>query len=222
MQSQEQRLKLSYSNKYTTFLLNLYLFQRYKSTSEEEFLNHETFLPLTNGYCRDTATILGADNLDLLSPHAAFESVEAFPILKAYLSHVLLQEKRVDSIQMPNSSLILAIPSKIPYSVKETLLRFFFEETKASRVCLLPKSLAIAQLFKTSTCIVVDSGASKTSVDVVIDFKVEEARSQKINVGGYHVSQFLKQALDWKNQGGYAVVIIQYSMYKVYFRLLVT
>ena len=67
-------------------------------------------------------------------------------------------------------------------------------------MCLLPKSLAIAQLFNVNTCIVVDSGATSTSVCVVIDGKVDMNRCQSINVGGWHVSQFLKQALDWKSQ----------------------
>ena len=46
----------------------------------------------------------------------------------------------------------------------------------------------------------VDSGATSTSVCVVIDGKVDMNRCQNINVGGWHVSQFLKQALDWKSQ----------------------
>ena len=71
-----------------------------------------------------------------------------------------------------------------------------FEETKAARICLLPKPLAVAQLFNVNTCVVVDSGATNTSVWVVIDGKVEESRSQSINVGGWHLSQCLKQALD--------------------------
>jgi hypothetical protein len=37
-------------------------------TGEEDFLNYNAVYPLTNGYCRDTASILGANNLDLLSP----------------------------------------------------------------------------------------------------------------------------------------------------------
>jgi actin-related protein len=48
-----------------------------------------------------------------------------------------------------------------------------------------------------STCIVVDSGALSTSVWVVIDGKVDEVKTQTINIGGWHVSQFLKQALTW-------------------------
>lgn len=75
-------------------------------------------------------------------------------------------------------------------------MKFLFEETKAARICLLPKPLAVAQLFNVTTCIVVDSGATNTSVWVVIDGKVVESRSQSINVGGWHVSECLKRTLD--------------------------
>ena len=62
-----------------------------------------------------------------------------------------------------------------------------------------------------------DSGATCTSVSVVINGKVDMTRCQNINVGGWHVSQFLKQALDWKNQKDNAlvnlVVVLLYSTY---------
>jgi actin-related protein len=61
----------------------------------------------------------------------------------------------------------------------------------------LPKGLAIAQLFEVKTCIVVDSGALSTSVWIVVDGKVDPSKTQTINIGGWHVSQFLKQALTW-------------------------
>ena len=83
--------------------------------------------------------------------------------------------------------------------MKEALLKFFFEEVKVARVCLLPKALAVSKLFDLRTCIVVDSGATSTSVWVVVDGKVDETKTQTISVGGWHVSQFLKQALTWKD-----------------------
>ena len=46
-------------------------------------------------------------------------------------------------------------------------MKFLFEETKAARICLLPKPLAVAQLFNVITCIVVDSGATNTSIWVI-------------------------------------------------------
>ncbi len=67
------------------------------------------------------------------------------------------------------------------------------------RLCLLPKGLAVAYLFDIFTCVVVDSGATATYVWVVVDGKVDESRTQTMSVGGWHVSQFLKQALTWKD-----------------------
>ena len=89
----------------------------------------------------------------------------------------------------------------MPLAVKEALLRFLFEEMKISRLCLLPKALAIARLFETSNCIVVDSGATNTYVWVVLDGRVEEERTKTVAVGGWHLAQFLKQALAWKESG---------------------
>ena len=83
-------------------------------------------------------------------------------------------------------------------SVKEQLLRYLFEETQITRLCLLPKALAISLLFDIETCIVVDSGATNTSVYVVTDGRVETERTRTVSVGGWHVSQFLKQALQWR------------------------
>ena len=85
---------------------------------------------------------------------------------------------QVDSLQKPNSSFILTEPGRLPLSVKESLLTFLFEEVKVARVCLLPKALAISKLFDVDTCIVVDSGATSTSVWVVVDGKVDESKTQ--------------------------------------------
>lgn len=67
------------------------------------------------------------------------------------------------------------------------------------RLCLLPKALALAQLFDMKTCIVVDSGATCSYVWVVLDGKVDDDRTQCMSVGGWHVSQFLRQALTWRD-----------------------
>merc|ERR1712039_1086816 len=77
-------------------------------------------------------------------------------------------------------------------------LKYLFEEVQVSRLCLLPKALAISLLFDCETCVVVDSGATSTSVWVVMDNKVDTTRTRTVPVGGWHVSQFLKQALTWK------------------------
>merc|ERR1712029_275694 len=166
---------------------------------EEDFFNFSAVSPLTNGYCRDTTAILEAHNLDLVSPLLAMEHEDAFPIVKAFLTHILKHYNMVDSLQKPNSSFILTEPGKLPLAVKESLLTFLFEEVKVARVCLVPKALAICKLFDVNTCIVVDSGATSTSVWVVVDGKVDESKTQSVSVGGWHVSQFLKQAMTWKD-----------------------
>ena len=64
--------------------------------SEEECLDYGRYVsPLMNGYCRDTASILGANNLDLLSPLLAIEHEEAFPIVRSFLAHLLKEYNMV-------------------------------------------------------------------------------------------------------------------------------
>ena len=88
-----------------------------------------------------------------MSPWLAFEHVDAFPIVKSFLTHLLIHYKFEEFIQIPNNALIVTIPSRIPHCVKESIVKFLFEETKAARICLLPKPLAVAQLFNVTTCI---------------------------------------------------------------------
>ena len=64
-----------------------------------------TPMTLTNGYCRDTAAILGASNIDVLSPLLALDHVEAFPIVKAFLMHLLGQDKMVRLLPQPSVTL---------------------------------------------------------------------------------------------------------------------
>lgn len=97
-------------------------------------------------------------------------------------------------------------PASLPLFVKEGLLKFFFEDLKISRLCLLPKALAVAKLFDVETCIVVDSGATSTSVWVVVDGRVDDTKTQTVSVGGWNVSQFLKQALSWQDSKEAAMV----------------
>jgi len=182
--------------------------QPYSNISEESFAHFNPFMPLTNGYCKDTASILGAENLDLLSPLIALEHQEAFPVVRAFLSHIFTQFKMIDELQRPNSCLVFTEPSNLPLAVKEQLLRYLFEELQIARLCLLPKALAISLLFEVETCIVVDSGATNTSVWVVIEGRVDTSRTRTIAVGGWHVSQFLKQALTWKDHKDASVATI--------------
>jgi len=172
----------------------------YSSVPDDSHKSHNPFKPFTNGYCKDTANILGAENLDLLSPLIALDHSEAFPIVKAFLSHLFSQFQMIDELQRPASCLVFTEPPHLPLSVKERLLRFLFEDVQISRLCLLPKALAISYIFDVDTCIVVDSGATNTTVWVVVEGKVDTERTRTLAVGGWHVSQFLKQALAWRDQ----------------------
>ena len=123
---------------------------QYKMESEDEDFSHQesAFLPLTSVYCKDTSDILNTENLDLLCPLLAMEHMDALPIVKSYLSHIMLKFNLAEFVQHPNNALILTMPTKLPHKMKESLLKYFFEEAKAARVCLLPKPLAIGELQK--------------------------------------------------------------------------
>ena len=172
----------------------------YSSVPDDSHKTQNPFKLFSNGYCKDTANILGAENLDLLSPLIALDHSEAFPIVKAFLSHLFSQFQMIDELQRPNSCLVFTEPPHLPLPVKEHILRFLFQDIQISRLCLLPKALAISYIFDVDTCIVVDSGATNTTVWVVVEGKVDTARTRTMGVGGWHVSQFLKQALVWRDQ----------------------
>lgn len=155
-------------------------------------------MPLTNGYCREALAVFGADNIDLLSPLIALEHNEAFYIVKSYLDHIIKTFKLIEDLQRPNFTLVFTEPANVGSNVIDKLLRYLFEEIHVSRLCLLPKALAVALLFEKDTCIVVDSGATMTSISVVLNGRVEVERTQSIGVGGWHLSEFLKQAMSWK------------------------
>ena len=129
----------------------------------------------------------------------ALDHSSAFPVVKAFLEHIFNQFQMIDELQRPNSCLVFTEPPQLPLSVKELLLRFLFEEIQITRLCLLPKPLAISLLFDVETCIVVDSGATNTAVYVVLDGRVDTERTRTASVGGWHVSQFLKQALSCRD-----------------------
>lgn len=133
-----------------------------------------------------------------MSPLIALETVKAFPVARAFLQHIFSHFQMIDELQRPNSCLVFTEPSNLPLAVKELLLKYLFEEVQVSRLCLLPKALAISLLYDCETCVVVDSGATSTSVWVVLEGRVDTARTHTVPVGGWHVSQFLKQALTWK------------------------
>ena len=61
-------------------------------------------------FFRDYSDILNAESLDLVSPWLAFDHVEAFPIVKSFLTHLLIHYKFEEFIQIPTNALIVTIP----------------------------------------------------------------------------------------------------------------
>jgi hypothetical protein len=49
--------------------------------------------------------------------------VEAFPLVKAFLSHLFKTFKLLEDLQRPNACLVFTEPPNFPFSVKEKLLR---------------------------------------------------------------------------------------------------
>jgi len=66
------------------------------------------------------------------------------------------------------------------------------------RVCMIAKPLAICAKVGMDTCVVVDSGALSTSVAVVVNGQLVPDRWKIIPVGGWHVSEYLKEATQWQ------------------------
>ena len=182
---------------------------------EEEFLNREAINALTNGYCSDTSKILSANNIDLLSPLLAVDhpGLGGFSVLRSFLTHLFTQNKSVEDLQRPDCSLIFAY-AKMSSVVKEALLKYLFEEVKISRLCLLPKALAVASMFKRRSCLIVDSGATATYVWVVLDGRLRENMTRMVQIGGYHVATFLKQAVSWKKNESATVSSLDTSTVK--------
>lgn len=63
---------------------------------------------------------------------------------------------------------------------------------------MVAKPLAICAMVGMDTCVVVDSGAFSTSVAVILDGQVVPERWKHIPVGGWHVAENLKQAIQWQ------------------------
>ncbi len=111
-------------------------------SGEEEFNAYNAVSPLANGYCHDTAAILGSSNLDLLSPLLALGHEDAFPVVRAFFTHLFKEYRMVGDLQRPNCSLVLT-HAGLSAAVKEALLRFFFEDMKIAR-CVFKLSTVVS------------------------------------------------------------------------------
>ncbi|XP_076752095.1 actin-related protein 6-like [Xylocopa sonorina] len=162
---------------------------------------------LINGYCTDTAEILGIPNVDLVSPAEALLSDGTFSVLKTFVDHLFHQMTLTSTLREPNAVLMFCEPLAIHPTLRKQLLHYLFQEVKVSRVCLVPKPLAACAMRDVETCVVVDSGALSTTVAVVIGGRVIPQRWRLLPVGGWHVAYHLKQAMHWYQKECYHIPI---------------
>ncbi|XP_076245173.1 actin-related protein 6-like isoform X2 [Calliopsis andreniformis] len=153
---------------------------------------------LINGYCMDAVKVLGISNVDLVSPAEALLKDGAFPVLKTFIDHLFHKAGLTKILREPNAVLMFCEPLAMHPTLRKQLLHYLFEEVKIARVCLYPKPLATCSIMDMDTCVVVDSGALKTTVAVVIGGRVIPKRWRLLPVGGWHVAYHLKQAMHWQ------------------------
>lgn len=63
---------------------------------------------------------------------------------------------------------------------------------------MIAKPLALCAQMGMDTCVVVDSGALSTSVAVILNGQLAPERWRLIPVGGWHISEYLKEAMQWQ------------------------
>ncbi|PSN45282.1 hypothetical protein C0J52_17531 [Blattella germanica] len=173
-------------------------FTLYGIPKNEKSSSPSRFTELLNGFCTDTVDILGIPNMDVVSPAAALLQDEQFPIVRDFIGHLFHQMGLLTSLQRPNAVLVFCEPLGMSDSLRIRLLHNLFCRFKVSRVCLVSKPLATCAMLGLDTCIVVDSGALCTSVAVILNGKVAPGRWRDIPVGGWHVAENLKQAMQWQ------------------------
>ncbi|KAK7864199.1 hypothetical protein R5R35_004110 [Gryllus longicercus] len=153
---------------------------------------------LANGFCADTVEILGIPNMDVVSPAAALLSDSMFHVVKAFVGHLFHQMSLSPVLLKPNAILMFCEPLAMSHALRIQLLHYLFLHARVSRVCLVPKPLAVSALVALENCIVIDSGALSTSVSVVLNGQLEPGRWRQMPIGGWHVAENLKQAMQWQ------------------------
>ncbi|XP_069680904.1 uncharacterized protein [Periplaneta americana] len=156
------------------------------------------YTELLNGFCKDTVDILGIPNMDVVSPAAALLRTERFPVVRDFVGHLFHQMGLVPVLQKPNAVLVFCEPLAMSDDLRVSLLHYLFLKIKIARVCMVAKPLATCAMVGMETCVVVDSGALSTSVAVVLNGQVVPDRWRDIPVGGWHVAENLKQAMQWQ------------------------
>lgn len=178
--------------------VKLYREKKRASNAGGTSCNKSCYTQLQNGFCTDTAEILGIPNMDVVSPAAALLKDDQFPIMQDFIGHLFHQMGLIPSLQKPNAILVFCEPLGMSNALRKHLLHYLFQRIRVSRVCLVSKPLATCAMLGLDTCIVVDSGALCTSVAVILNGKVAPGRWRNIPVGGWHVAENLKEAMKWQ------------------------
>lgn len=176
------------------------LYREKKRVSEQNRGAHgpSPYTDLINSLCTETINILGIPNMDVVSPAAALLQDDRFPVVQEFVGHLFHRMGLLPVLQKPNAVLVFCEPLAMSNAIRTSLLHYLFLRIKVSRVCMVAKPLATCAMAWMKTCVVVDSGAFSTSVSVVLDGQVVPERWKHIPVGGWHVAEYLKQAMQWQ------------------------
>ncbi|XP_023710332.1 uncharacterized protein LOC111866046 isoform X2 [Cryptotermes secundus] len=188
------------SGPFCVFCNPVKLYREKKRVSEQNrgACGPSRYADLINGFCTETVNILGIPNMDVVSPAAALLRDDHFPVVQEFMGHLFHQMGLLPVLQKPNAVLVFCEPLAMSNAVRMSLLHYLFLRIKVSRVCMVAKPLATCAMAWMDTCVVVDSGAFSTSVAVVLNGQVVPERWKHIPVGGWHVAEYLKQAMQWQ------------------------
>ncbi|CAB3367415.1 Hypothetical predicted protein [Cloeon dipterum] len=155
----------------------------------------EEVAEICNGFCLDSAQQMKMRCMDFVSPELALrQGGSKLNVTKAFLRHLITPADNLEDIRKPNYVLFFCEALNLDPEVRRQMLEFFFMELKLSRVCMVPKPLAVSTERGLETCIVVDSGALNTVVAVVIKGKIVMERCRELPVGGRQIAESLHMA----------------------------
>jgi hypothetical protein len=88
---------------------------------------------LQNGFCTDTADILGIPNMDVVSPAAALLQEKWFPVVRDFLGHLFHQMGLIQVLQKPNAILVFCEPLAMSDALRIHMLHYLFRTIKVAR-----------------------------------------------------------------------------------------
>ncbi|XP_059486055.1 uncharacterized protein LOC132202833 [Neocloeon triangulifer] len=148
-----------------------------------------------NGFCLDSAQQMNLRSLDFVSPELALrQGGRKLALTKAFLRHLLAPSGDLEELRKPQCVLAFCEPLNLKAEVRKEMLEFFFLDLKLSRVCMVPKPLAVSAERGLDNCIVVDSGALNTVVAVIIKGQIVMERCRELAIGGRQIAESLHLA----------------------------